>query len=467
MILPNTIDLNTLEAEIYRYCCTVGREIFQTILAQIDNKLMLERDRELYRHKGKRFTTLKTIMGEVPYGRVLYEFTDENGDIGRVYLLDQELGFETVGFISSLLAGKIAETSCEMSYRKTAQTIGELTGQSISHTGAWDVAQALGTKLDNQERQAAVRAKNNKGTGTLETKLLFEEQDGIHLTLQGKDRKKQGKSAEMKIAIAYTGAKKTGKKRYNLTDRVACAGFESIDSFYDRKEGVIAETYNVDEIERRVLNADGAAWPKRSIADDTTYQLDTFHRNQAVLRYVSDPDARKLIFKLLYSKKIDLLLEVIEAYSNSTEDEKERDNFLTLLKYFQNNKDGLISYKRRGIDLPEPPEGIVYRGCGAMESNVFTIIGHRMKNNRTAWSIRGGNNLAKLLTLKATGKLSEALSKLTSTILPERFSDEVQTVLSASKAPKREGKGYDGFASATIPPSLKWMKDLFTLKPIC
>jgi hypothetical protein len=466
MILPNTIDLNTLEAEIYRYCCTVGREIFQKILTQIDEKLMLERNREQYRHKGKRRTTLKTIMGEVEYERVLYEFVNENGETGRVYLLDQELGFERVGFISSLLAGKIAETSCELSYRKTAQTVGKLTGQSISHTGAWDVVQALGAKIDTQERQAAVRAKNNKGTGTLETKLLFEEQDGTHITLQGKDRKNLGKSAEMKIAIAYTGAKKTGKKRYNLTDKVACADFEGINKFYDRKEGVIAETYNVDEIELRVLNADGAGWPKRSIVDDTIYQLDTFHRNQAVLRYVSDPEARKLIFKLLYSKKIDLLLEVIEAYSNSTDDEKTRDNFLQLLKYFQNNKDGLISYKRRGIDLPEPPGDMVYRGCGAMESNVFSIIGHRMKNNRTAWSIKGGNNLAKLLTLKATGKLSEALSKLASNILTERFSEEVQTVLSATQAPKREGKGYNGFSHATIPPSQKWMKDLFALKPI-
>ena len=468
MILPKELDIHTLEKEIYRYCCAFGRELLQKILTQIDDKLMLERDRNTYRHKGKRPTTLKTMMGEVEYERVLYEFEQEDGKIGRIYLLEQELGFETVGFISDLLVSKIAETSCELSYRKTAQTVSELTGQSISHTGAWNVVQAVGEKLDKKELGAAIRAKNNEGIDKMETKLLFEEQDGVYLNLQGKDREKLGKSVEMKIAIAYTGAKKSGKTRYNLVNKVACAHFEGINNFYKRKEGVIAENYNADEIEMRILNGDGANWIKRSLIDDTVqYQLDTFHRNKAILRHVSDPDARKIIFKLLYSKQIDLLLDVIEAYSNSTEDEKEQQNYLDLLSYFKNNKDGLISYKRRGIDLPKPPKNLEYRGCGAMESNVFSIIGHRMKHRRANWSIRGGNNLAKLLTLKATGKLSETLSKLASIILPERYAQEVQTVLSATKIPQREGKGYNGFAHATIPPSMPWMKDLFALKPIC
>jgi hypothetical protein len=468
MIISKGMDIHTLEQEIYGYCCAIGREMLKNILTEIDNKLMHERDRRAYRHKGKRGTTLKTMMGEVEYERVLYEHEQEDGKTGRIYLLEQELGFETIGYISDLLVEKIAETSCELSYRKTAQTVSELTGQNISHTGVWNVVQTVGKRLDKKERQSAIRAKNNESIGKIETKLLFEEQDGVYLNLQGKDRQKSGKSAEMKIAIAYTGAKKTGKYRYNLVEKVACAHFEGVNSFYDRKEGVIAETYDVDEIEMRILNGDGASWIKRSLIDDTVhYQLDTFHRNKAVMRHVFDTDARKTIFKLLYTKQIDLLLDVIEAYSNSTEDENLRENYLELLNYFRNNKDGLISYKHRELDLPPTPDGLEYRGGGAMESNVFSIISHRMKHRRASWSIKGGNNLAKLLTLKATGKLSKTLSALASIVLPERYAEEVQTVLSAANIPQRTGKGYNGFAHAVIPPSMPWMKDLFALKPIC
>ena len=468
MIVTKTgISINTLEEEIYRYSCELGREMLKTILTRIDDKLMEERDRREYRHKGKRGTVLKTIMGEVEYERAIYEYKDENGKKSYVYLLEETLGFNTIGFVSDILAERIAETSCEMSYRKAAQAVSELTGQIISHTGAWNVVQRLGERLDKKECKAAALAKAHQGEGRNETKLLFEEQDGVYLNLQGEDRKKVGNSAEMKVAMAYTGAKKTGQKRYNLTGKVACANFEGIDSFISRKEGVIAETYNVDEIEMRILNGDGANWIKRSVTDETVhYQLDTFHRNKAIMQCVSDPEARKIIFKLLYSKQIDLLFKVIEAYSNSTGDPKEQENYLQLLKYFQSNNDGLTSYKRRGLDLPPPSDGVEYRGCGAMESNIYTIISHRMKHRRANWSIRGGNNLARLLTLKATGKLSEVLSGLVSMTLPLKYSEEVQTVLSSSKISERIGKGYNGFSKSTIPTTLKWMKDLFALKPL-
>ena len=407
-------------------------------------------------------------MEEVEYSRVLYEFTDEQGNIGRIYLLDQAIGKAVCGQISHLLAEKIVETSCEASYRKTSEAISSMTGQTISHTGAWKVVQALGEEVNGQEKENALLAKENESLGQHEAKLLFEEQDGVYLNLQGKDREKHGPMHEMKVAIAYEGAKQTGKERFNLSGKVACANFESAAEFLKRKEGAIAAHYNIDEINLRIFNGDGANWMKGNLIDDTVhYQLDTFHRNKAIIEHIRDPEARKTLFKLLYSKQIDLLLDVIEAYSNSTEDENERDNFLKLLRYFQNNRDGLILYKRRGLELPEPSEGIVYRNCGAMESNIYSLIARRMKRRRANWSIKGGNNMARMLTLKATGRLHRTLSGFVPMCLPERYSREVETTLSAAKSPDKVGKGYNGFAHASIPPSQKWMKALFALKPIC
>jgi len=465
MIIPEkTIDLNSLEKEIYRHCNEYGCELMKNMLMSMDEKLILERDKSAYRHKGKRKTVLKTIMGEVEFERSIYEYTGENGVKSYIYLLDKYFDFGSIGFISGMLAEKIAEASCEMSYREAARTVSELTGQSISHTGAWNVVQELGEKLDDKELQAAQLAKQNRGQGKEETKLLFEEQDGTVLNLQGKDRKKLGKNAEMKIAIAYTGAKKTGKKRYNLEGKVACANFESIDNFFARKEGVIAETYNIDEIEMRVLNGDGAGWIKQSITDDNVhYQLDTFHRNKAVLQNVSDPEMRKIIFNFLYSGQIEPLLRVIKGYAECTQDPKEQESYLSLLKYFQGNKEGLVSYKRRGLDLPPPDEGIEYRGCGAMESNVYSIIGRRMKNRRMNWSIKGGNNLARVLTLKATNRLSEVLSGLAPTTLPPQYTEQIETVLSAAKVPQRIGKGYNGFSHGAILVKQKWLKEFLSL----
>jgi len=462
MIIPAiTLDINKLEEEIYRDANRAACEKMRLVLETYDNQLRLNRNFKQYRSVNLKKTVLKTRMGDVEYRRRQYK-TVEDGKTVHVYLLDMAIGEQVVGHFSQSMAETIAEANCEMSYRHSAQTISETTGQNISHTTAWKVTQALGERANDHELEDAKRAGESKGRGQVEVSLLFEEQDGVWLNLQGEDREKRGSSIEMKVAIAYSGAVKTGAKRYNLTGKVACANFESINQFTRRKDGVIASYYNVDEIQHHVLNGDGASWIRRSVTDETIYQLDTFHRNQAIFKYVKDEEARKNIFRLLYSKNIDLMFEVIDAYANSTDDPLVEKSYRELETYFQNNRDGLILYKRRGLDLPEPPEGIVYRRCGAMESNIFSLIGRRMKRRRTNWSVNGSNNMARMLTLKATKRIKEAVTGL----LPETFEQIIQIPLSAAKSPASVGKGYDGFAHATIPPSQKWMKDIFALKPL-
>lgn len=464
MIQEKTIDCKRFEEELYAAVCRVGREMYKTALESWDAELHKSRDRAIYRDKGSRPTVLKTLMGEVEYKRHVYSFADENGRRGTVYLLDNAIGKTESGFFSEVMLERIGAAVCELPYQKAAEEISNFTGQTISHTAVWNVAQQLGERIGKLEETNAAKARANKGEGEKIVKLLFEEQDGIWLHLQGKDRKKHGKSKEMKLAIAYDGTVKKGKDRYELMGKVACASFECVDKFYRRKEGVIAGEYNVDEIELRVLNGDGATWIKRSIDADTIYQLDTFHRNRALVSAAPDENARKTMLKLLYSKQIDDLLTYIDALANSAQDEEHENILRELYTYFSNNKDGLTSYKGRGLDLPKPPEGKEYRSMGAMESNVFSIIGNRMKGRRRCWSLDGGNNLARLLCLKATHKLYEVINAMTSH-MPDKYSEEVITILSCVKTQKSVGQGWDGFHKSMIPMSQKWLKDFVGIKP--
>jgi dsDNA-binding SOS-regulon protein len=467
IVTENKINFNSFEKNIYTACCAAGREMIKKQLENWDDELMLNRDRAIYRHKGKRKTVLKTIMGEVEYERAVYKQNSEDGTKKFVYLLDEVMNLPGSGYMSGLLSEMIAKAACESPYRDAARSISELTGQTISHTAAWNITQEIGERVDTQEQQATQSAAKYCGIGKIETPVLFEEQDGIWLKLQGKDRKAHGKGKEMKVAIAYDGAKKTGEKRYELTNKVACANFENTTKFQKRKEGLIADNYNVDEIEMRFLNGDGAGWIKNSTDDTVHFQLDTFHRNKAITTYVKNPEIREQITQLLYDKKIDMLLDYIEALSNSViENEEEHENLLKLHTYFANNKEGLVPYYRRGLKIPEPPEGKEYRRMGAMESNVFTLIGNRMKGRRACWSINGGNNLARLLCLKMTGKLSDTLKTLTSAYLPEKYSQEVTTNFSAATIAKSTGIGYDGIKQSIVPSSMKWLKNIALAKPL-
>ena len=467
-IAEKAVEFKELEKYIFSKCCEIGRAALKEALEAYDKELSQRRDFRKYRHKGSRKTVMKTVMGEVEYRRNVYESRNEDGRKVYVYLLDEALGRTGSGFFSALLSEEVIRAVCESTYRSGARTVSELSGQAISHTAAWNVVQQAGQAVDTQEKRAAARAVRNKGAGKLETPLLFEEQDGIWLSLQGKSRKQYGSSREMKLGIAYSGARETGRNRYELTGKVACASFENTASFERRMEGVIAQTYNVDEISVRLLNGDGADWIKSAIRDETVhFQLDAFHRNKAVLTYVRNAEIRKEIFRLLYSKQIDTLLEYLEALTDSVENEDERQRLETLLVYFRNNRDGLIPCHLKELDLPEAPEGRVYRRMGAMESNIFTILGNRMKGGRACWSIKGGNNLARLLCLKFTGKLTEAMDALTSSVLPEKYAEEVRKEMSAANIQERVGKGCEPKRGGAFPSDSggKWLRDFGKIRP--
>ncbi|EOC99771.1 hypothetical protein L21TH_2201 [Caldisalinibacter kiritimatiensis] len=68
----------------------------------------------------------------------------------------------------------------------------------------------------------------------------------------------------------------------------------------------------VDEIQTKIVNGDGAGWIKEIVKEDNSYfQLDIFHRNQAVIKNVEDKSKAKKIIKKLSIGKIDEGLEII------------------------------------------------------------------------------------------------------------------------------------------------------------
>ena len=461
--MENEREFKRIEEEIYKEVLEIGRKKLKAKLEEYDRELRENRNKAELRHKGNRNVTIGTIMGEVEIRRSVY-VTPEGK---RRCLLDEALHLKENGFASELVCENISGLICTGTYRATAAAITEMTGLQISHTGVWNIVQSMGEKAAKQEDVNTKAAKADEGKGTIETSVLFEEQDGIYLPLQGADRKKYGSSKEMKLAIAYDGWEKKGKNRHETTNKIATASFENAEQFRARKEGAIASVYNVDEIQWRILNADGAEWAKRSIySDQVIYQLDPFHRNKAIRENVPDKEVQSTIFKLLYKKEIDTLLDYIEAMRNSVDDPKQKQKYSTLHTYFTNNKEALISYKRRGIDLPPAPEGKEYRQCGTAESNIYSVLARRMKGCRACWSIRGGEHLAKLLTLYATNRLQDNYAILTKTTYDEQISKEIQPhCTSASKVRYSEGKGYSGCPTAQIP-NLPWAKKVFGLKPL-
>lgn len=444
IIKEKGITFKELEKNIFDYICRFGQEMAKEVLETYDRYLMKNRDKAVYRHKGLRESTIKTLFGEVSYQRALYRTVREDGSVDHVFLLDETLQMDNVGLITRNLAEKLVQGITEMSYRECAEKVTEMTGQSISPMGVWNVIQALGEEVCQEEKELVKEHKEGHIQGEIEVPVLFEEADGVYLRLQGKDRKKtkDGK-AEMKVGIAYDGWKKAGKDRYLLQDKVVVAGFSKAKDFHDYREAAIAEKFNLTEVDVRILNADGASWIKKVKDKSTCFQLDPFHRNKAIREKIHDKRAREAVDSYLEEKDLDGMFEYLEIYRDSLSEEAEIEEVRDLIRYFSNNREGLVPYQEQDIELPEHPKGYEYRTMGTMENHVWSVIAKRMKRGHRTWSLAGGNHLAKILAKKCSGRLHEVTERLQRAIFEEEKIEEIkEEILMSGQVAKRIGKGY-------------------------
>ena len=445
MIKQDGISFKELEQEIFRKICEIGREMTVEILEAYDRELMEKRDRKTYRHKGQRQTTIKTVYGEVTYTRAVYETMDEYGTKRYVYLLDETLELENVGLISENYASMLVSEITEMSYRACAEKASQMTGQRISAMGVWNVVQALGKKVCEEEKELVKAHKEGLVRGKRVAPVLFEEADGVWLSLQGKDRRKNGfDKAEMKVSIAYDGWKDKGGQRYELDGKVSSAGFEKAKDFQKAREALIASEYDLEKTDLRLINGDGAKWIRNTADKSTVFQLDPFHRNSAIRENIKDGKARSDIHKYLGECDIDGLFGYLEMYRNSLAEEEWIEKAQILIEYFQNNREGLLPYQKMDLDIPESPEGLCYRNMGTMENHVCSIIAHRMKGRRCSWTLKGGNHLAKILAKKQMGRLYEVTERLKKPLFEKKKVEEIEYhILTSGMIVKKVGKGYN------------------------
>ena len=445
MITEKTITFKELEKKIYKEICNAGCQALAAFLEEYDKELRDKRDKTVYCNKGRRATTIKTVMGEVTFSRTLYRAKGDDGITHSVYLLDETLGLRRIGLFSENYAEKLVSGITTKSYRDCAKEVSETTGQSVSAMGVWNAVQKMGEKVCREEELLVEKHRKGQLQGELEPPVLFEESDGVNISIQRESKERnKGVKAEMKVAIAYDGWKKDSNERYRLNNKVAFAGFAEARDFHRIREAKINQIYNTDEIKHRILNGDGAAWIKNVPEKETVFQLDPFHRNKAVREKIPYKKAQRDVFSFLRDGDIDGLFQYLEIYRDSLTDENETEFAEELIRYFEENRNGLLPYQEQSPDIPEKTEGRLYRNMGTMEGHIWSIIAKRMKHNHTSWSRRGANHLAKILAKKCEGKLDEVTAKIEAPCFDEELiEDEFVEVWSAAKAPKYDGKGYE------------------------
>ena len=443
------MSFKSVERIVFEVMCQVGQELISEYLKKCDNLILALRDTKEYRFVRFGTTTIKTLLGEVVYTRRCYK----KASGGHTFLLDEALGIENgAGLISENLAEQIVIECLETSFRKAGENISSHTGQSISGVGAWGVLQRFGGKLGKQkERLEELDQEGVEGQlGCISSRVLFEELDDVWIPMQKEKRAKKGspdaandkKSGKKPIHVgtAYTGWEQMKDGKFRILDKFAYADFGLSGEFTRDFEMLLRQRYDMDGVECRVMNGDGADWIKSAAEEnDSILQLDKFHRSRAVLKAVSDKKDQHTVFNAINEKDVDKVLSTIGGLIEKEADEPTREKLNKLHVYFYNNKDSLLTWKESGIELPESPPGVTYRNLGIQESSNCDLITQRMKHRKGSWSKSGGANMAKILCFRNTIGLDIVLG-----MLPAPTGIEVSAdMLSSAKAPTHDGKGYD------------------------
>ena len=481
-IIPeNEIKFNNLEKKIFKFVCGFGCLILKLILESYDRKLMNARDSRKYRHKGLRGNTIKTIMGEVEYRRVMYE-TEENGIKKTVYLLDEKMHINEEGKVSENLIEKIIETvPITDSYRKAETVIKETTNATLSFEAIRTIIMKIGDKITRKEKEERKFLKKGQLIeGLKQITALFEEADGIWINLQGKDRqkrldkqkekcKKENKEfnpkmkvkTELKLHVMYEGWKKDDK-RHSLVNKQYIAGIMKPKEIKELRDARVFSQYDVNKIKVRVTNGDGAKWTKGITAKGGFYQKDQFHIMQEIVRDVPK-GYRNIIKGLVNTKQYNKIPSAIEELKYELGGEYNAVKKLNKLRSYLSND--LARYQDI-IEVPEAPEGIEYRNMGTQESQIFSKLEKRFCSGRKAFGEHGANALAKVCVLNEKFRLEDIETPIPIHTSVEEWIKEIEENIKANKKMHRADKMLteENTVSHNVLIKSKFMKEIMKLR---
>ena len=480
IVTNDEVKFNDLEKKIFKFVCSFGCLILKLILEAYDRKLMNARDTKKYRHKGLRGNTIKTIMGEVEYRRVMYEM-EENGIKKTVYLLDEKLHINTEGKVSENLIEKAVEiVPITDSYRKAETVIKETTNATLSFEAIRTIIIKVGDKITRKEKEERkLLDKKQLVAGLKEITALFEEADGIWINLQGKDRQKRLEKqkekceknkefnpkmkvkTELKLHVMYEGWKKDDS-RHTLVNKQYIAGIMKPKEIKKLRDARVYQEYKEESIKMRVTNGDGAKWTKGITAEGGFYQKDQFHIMQEIVRDVPK-EYRNIIKELINTKQYDKIQAAIEGLKYEEGGEYKEVKKLNKLQSYLSS--GLARYQDE-VEVPKAPEGIEYRNMGTQESQIFSKLKKRFCSGRKAFSEHGANALAKVCVLSEKFSIEELETPIPIDTSVEDWIKEIEENVKANKKMNRADKKLteENNISNKILIGTEFMKDIMKLR---
>lgn len=334
---------------------------------------------------------LITSLGEVRFQKTLFT----NKETGKSeYLLDRILGLERNERITEDAHALMLKEAVQTSYRRGGEETSLLT----------DVKKQT---VKNKIHALEFPKNEEKPKKKREVEYLYIEADEDHASLQFRKQKGDLKENEnhtknncllTKLVYVHEGIESEAlksKRKKLINPYYFCGvshGKENL-KFWDEIYEYIDNHYNLENIKKIYLSADGGSWIKAGMhrLAGITYVLDEFHLEKYLTKLTSHMkdsqwDATQELRKVIRSKTKREFIELTNLLEEYLEDETGKKRMTTAREYILSNwtaaklrlgrKDGVIG--------------------SSTEGHVSHILSSRMSSRPMGWSMTGATKMAQL-----------------------------------------------------------------------
>lgn len=360
--------------------------------------------------RGLKSKTLRTILGEVPFRRSLYQCPVCGA---RRYPADESLNVVSTSF-SPGARRMMARQGAKECFREGAEDLAFFANLRVDAKDVERTAESTGGEVDDwMGTQASLATLLKPDTAP---KTLYVEFDGTGVPVRkselaqskGKGPDAQAHTREVKLGCVFTQTSldAEGKpKRDEASTSYVGAIEPSVDFGYRIRAE--AARRGLANAERVVALTDGAPYNKTIIAEhfpQALHVLDYYHATEHLadfLRETRCQDADGTLYRelrdLIWQGRIASLIERMESLLPRSGERRKKG--MKQINYFRNNAYAMRydEFRKQGVFI----------GSGVVEAGCRAVIGKRLKQSGMFWTVKGANAITALRCCIASGRFEE------------------------------------------------------------
>lgn len=394
---PEGADIGSLERAVAAGLADAARQLWAELIGTLERSLVVGRGHAgcggIVKANGRARRRIVTLAGEVTLSRRRYRC---GACATEVVPLDLALGLEPRMQHTLGVRERALFLVTELSYARTARTLDELRGLSVSHGQLHGWVKEEGARIE-AETAARTEALLGDHPGRTSTGRLagdvWVSADGTMVNDRG-----SGTHMEVKLGLVFTGSERIGKDRQRLLDRHLVGGTGSWTTFAERFTAACA-AMGVYEAERVLFVSDGAAairWIRERSFPDAIELLDWYHLREQ-LRFGVGRQHEAVLSTALGAAgpgDVEALLAILRSHARSLEsdDPEQATRCRAVIGYVETNRRGIANYRI-----------VPLASSGPMEKGIDITICRRFKTRGMSWFRQGVSHLLHLKLLRLNG----------------------------------------------------------------